>query len=184
MKNSNEKSKIDKMFSGLKEEMMMEEATASAELASEPQSIFMQVGRTIQCSNCHPEMNFQDYHKIMKCECICHDTPNLTPESERIPSPQITEFTEMEEWETAWNDYVDAKQDYFDYTSESDESKDILHWWSNKLSSHSQKLVSELKEKIEKLDRFRCGACDGAKCSHTQFCEFRKDVVDLLDNRK
>ena len=41
---------------------------------------FMQAGRQLECSNCHPEKGYADCQTIlkettppMKCECICHD---------------------------------------------------------------------------------------------------------------
>ena len=41
---------------------------------------FLQVGRTVECSECHPERNFYSCKKIeqehgIKCKCICHDKP-------------------------------------------------------------------------------------------------------------
>ena len=38
---------------------------------------YMQVGETIECSNCHPEKGFVNCDKIfsehgIKCKCICH----------------------------------------------------------------------------------------------------------------
>lgn len=40
------------------------------------QTNYMQAGRTFECSNCKPEKGYVDYHKEVKCECICHDTTN------------------------------------------------------------------------------------------------------------
>ena len=33
---------------------------------------YMQMGKTFECSNCKPEKGYADYHKEVKCECICH----------------------------------------------------------------------------------------------------------------
>ena len=44
-----------------------------------------------------------------------------------------------------------------------------------------RKQREELRGKIEKIkERFRCSACDGAKCHHTLGCEALKEVLKLL----
>ena len=42
----------------------------------------------------------------------------------------------------------------------------------------------EIVEKIENYKRFKCGACESSisNLSHTQFCLFRKDIIELLIN--
>jgi hypothetical protein len=46
------------------------------------QNNFMQVGKTVECGNCHPD-KFEHCAKIteriatFKCECICHDSTPL-----------------------------------------------------------------------------------------------------------
>ena len=39
----------------------------------------------------------------------------------------------------------------------------------------------DIKKKIEDIkERFRCSACDGAKCHHTLGCEALKEVLKLI----
>lgn len=56
-----------------------------------------------------------------------HTKECLESEYRNCTCPKIPEYAE------AWNDYVNVMQDFFDYTSESETSKDILKWWSSKI---------------------------------------------------
>lgn len=56
-------------------------------------------------------------------------------------------------------------------------NKDISNWWLQKLEDQKQSLCEE----IEKLkDRFHCGACDGARCEHTQCCQALDTVLSII----
>ena len=203
MKNSNEKSKWTKIAGtqcdlttlGVDQKVACGDGKTFYWLI-EPQSIpterdervnFMQVGRTVECSNCHPEKNYADCQTIYqgmepltKCECICHDlpTPNLTPES-----------TDLEEWEKDIENlkcingamYFGSAEDPCDcgatkcnnqqtYPQAICELRLFIH---NLLSSHSQKLVSEIKEKIV----FKIKE----KGLHLGYAN---DIIDIIDNIK
>ena len=39
---------------------------------------YCQAGETFECSDCHPEKGYADYHKDIQCNCICHIPKNAT----------------------------------------------------------------------------------------------------------
>ena len=58
---------------------------------------FLQVGRTNQCSKCHPEKGFLNCDLVfkehgIKCECICHDQAikAIKAKLERNDNPTLT----------------------------------------------------------------------------------------------
>jgi hypothetical protein len=146
-------------------------------------------GRCFECvqkdnniSSCSPqkekvcEKNCPDYsgmailHKE-QCDCSCHfSTPNLTPESERIPSPQITEFTEIEEWEKGFwkimSEYPNDKKTILNQV------RTIVE---RQVYFHSQKIVSEIKSKIEELEKLYLN-------KNWSYNKALEDVVDLINN--
>ncbi len=54
----------------------------------------------------------------------------------------------------------------------------------NKCRTETIKVIPEIlsliRGEVDSIKRFRCGACDGARCSHCQFCEFRTDLLEKL----
>lgn len=50
---------------------------------------FLQVGRTIECSNCHPDKGYYSCEKIeeeykLECKCICHQVSNPKEEKPKL----------------------------------------------------------------------------------------------------
>jgi len=76
----------------------------SCKCHKEEECNFMQIGRTFQCSNCHPEKGYADYHKEVVCECICHDEPKQPVEQEPVIPNNYPPELEQESWEAEWKD--------------------------------------------------------------------------------
>lgn len=56
----------------------------------------------------------------------------------------------------------------------------ILDTKNREISEQKENTKREIVEKIKKYDRFKCGACDGVKVGHTQFCQFRNDIINNI----
>jgi hypothetical protein len=54
-----------------------------------------------------------------------------------------------------------------------DETKSFLR------QSHTS-FIQNLIQRVEGENRFRCGACDGAKVEHTQACQFKDTIIKML----
>lgn len=80
-----------------------------------------------------------------------------------------------EEWENKLYSKKGNESEYWLPTS-----KDIADFWLSKIETLLKEHDEMLVEKIEKLNRFRCGACDGARCSHCQACEIKNDIINLI----
>ncbi len=49
------------------------------------------------------------------------------------------------------------------------------------LSKKQRQIIEEVREEINtEKRRFRCAACDGAKCKHTQCCQALKNLQNNL----
>ncbi len=46
-------------------------------------------------------------------------------------------------------------------------------------------LLEELGKEVEATrERYKCGACDGAKCGHTMFCNNIKTIQQIIKKKK
>lgn len=164
----------------VKELMMMEEAIASAELASEPQSI--PLGRD--------EREEKEYSTPLECR-VCgynHEPDCDKTESEEQPiSPIVDNFLqesidkESEEWEERF--------EQFGHEDTSDCSKNqcycfmkyIKSFIKEILSSHTKKVVSELKEKIEGIPTYLYSDTHN---SPQYMVMKKKDIINIINNIK
>jgi hypothetical protein len=55
----------------------------------------------------------------------------------------------------------------------------VLEFIAKERTQAKNEFAAELRESILKLAPL-CGACDGAKCSHTLACNFTKNIIALL----
>lgn len=91
------------------------------------QTNYIQIGRMQECSKCHPEKGYADYHKEVKCECICHDINNRIRE-------------EWKEWAFTNKQHLGRMCD----------RKEIEDYWISKIDELLKSQRAELVEKIEK----------------------------------
>lgn len=61
-------------------------------------------------------------------------------------------------------------------------SKECFEAVKDALAEREKKIV----EMINEYDRFHCGSCisETSNLSHTQFCNFRNDIINLITKQK
>ena len=120
------------------------------------QSNYMQVGRTFECSNCKPEKGYADYHKEIKCECICHQEPKQListcicgkcPPSKEYTREEILKGINQEP-KASW------EEEYPLNTFTGETKKELIDCIKSILSSTKQQIVNEI-EKVSWTDKYR-----------------------------
>jgi len=124
-------------------------------------SNFLQVGDQIECSNCHPEKNYADYHLKTLCNCICHKKvtqSNGMLSKEHYPDmgadliPSFTSKKMEDNWEDAFEHYFPDPTGRYLYPSQMKHIKMFIRTHRDMWIEQAQaKKVKEIREWVENL---------------------------------
>jgi hypothetical protein len=92
-------------------------------------------------------------------------TPKIKSEEEKI----------REDWKNWLSQSEDNTETYRLPTE-----KDIADYWLAIIKEREESIIKLIKENT----RFVCGACQGAKCEHTQGCQFREEIINQIKQTK
>ena len=84
-------------------------------------------------------------------------------------------YDEATKTEQIREEFIEKYQ--FSFNISSKELGVLADWWLQKLAEQRESFELEVK-KIK--NRFKCGACDGAKCEHTQCCQALSSSIASL----
>lgn len=78
----------------------------------------------------------------------------------------------------------DKNQSFIDTTAEENYKKGYEEGYEIGVSNERKIWEITKGDEIKKIkNRFRCGACDGAKCEHTQGCQALEKVLELITKK-